>query len=60
MKKESTYEEIGRLKKEQERLISEGKIKKPEIIRGFSPEGKIAFDNGTKLEDYIRQREFSL
>jgi len=44
MKKELTYEEIGKLKKEQERLITEGKIEKPQIIRGFSSEGKIALN----------------
>ncbi len=60
MKKALTYEEIGRLKKEQEKLIAEGKIQKPEIIRGFSPEGKLAFENGIKLEDYIRKKGFSL
>ena len=55
-----TYEEIGRLKAEQDKLIAEGKIEKPQIIRGFTPEGRIAFENGIKLEDYIKSRGFSL
>ena len=56
IKKELTYEEIGRLKKEQDKLIAEGKIERPEIIKGFSPEGKFAFENGIKLEDYIKSK----
>ena len=60
MEKELTYEEIGRLKEEQEKLIAEGKIERPQIIRGFSPEGKLAFENGINLEDYIKSKGFSL
>ena len=60
MEKELTYEEIGRLKKEQDKLIAEGKIQKPQIIRGFSPEGRLAFENGIKLEDYIKSKGLSL
>ena len=56
MEKELTYEEIGRLKEEQERLIAEGKIQRPEIIRGFTPEAREAFENGIKLEDYIKSK----
>jgi len=56
MEKELTYEEIGRLKEEQERLIAEGKIQRPEIIRGFTPEDRKDFENGIKLEDYIKSK----
>jgi len=56
MEKELTYEEIGRLKEEQERLIAEGKIQRPEIIRGFDSEAREAFENGIKLEDYIKSK----
>ena len=57
-KEKLTYEEIGKLKKEQEKLIAEGKIEKPKIIEGFSPEGKWAFENGIKLEDYAKSKGF--
>ena len=60
IKCELTYEEIGRLKKEQDKLIAEGKIEKPQTIRGFSPEDRRDFESGIKLEDYIRQKGFSL
>ncbi len=58
--KELTYEEIGRLKEEQERLIAEGKIERPQIIKGFTPEDRREFENGIKLEDYIKSRGFSI
>jgi len=57
---ELTYKEIGRLKKEQDNLIAEGKIKKPQIIRGFSSEDRRDFECGIKLEDYIKQKSFSV
>ena len=60
VKSELTYEEISKLKKEQDKLIAEGKIEKPQIIRGFSLEDRRDFESGTKLEDYIRQKGFSL
>jgi len=60
IQKELTYEEIGRLKKEQDKLIAEGKIEKPQIIRGFSPEDRRDFENGIKLKDYVKQKRFSL
>lgn len=58
IQKELTYEEIGRLKKEQDKLIAEGKIERPQIIRGFSPEDRRDFENGIKLEDYLKQKNF--
>ena len=51
-----TYQEIGRLKKEQDLLIAEGKIERPQIIRGFSFEDRRDFERGIKLEDYIKQK----
>ena len=54
MEKELTYEEIGRLKKEQDKLIAEGKIQKPQIIKGFTAEDRKDFENGIRLEDYIK------
>lgn len=58
--KELNYKEIDRLKKKQDKLIAEGKIKRPQIIKGFSSEDRKDFENGIKLEDYIRQKGFSL
>lgn len=60
IKKELTYEEIARLKKEQDKLIAEGKIEKPQVIRGFTLEDRKDFENGIKLEDYIRGKRLSL
>ena len=60
LRKELTYKEIGRLKKEQDKLIAEGKIEKPQIIRGFSSEDRRDFETGIKLEDYIRRKRLSL
>jgi len=57
---ELTYKEIGKLKKEQDKLLAEGKIEKLQIIRGFSLEDRRDFENGIKLEDYLRQRKISL
>jgi cytochrome c-type biogenesis protein CcmE len=36
---------------EQDRLIAEGKMEKPKIIYGFSPEGQKAFDEGFTLDE---------
>ena len=45
-----TYEILQEHKKKQERLIAEGKIQKPQITYGFSPEGRKAFDKGITWE----------
>jgi hypothetical protein len=45
-----TYEKIGSLKAEQERLIAEGKMQKPEMIVGFTPEERKMFDDGIPME----------
>jgi len=44
------YNEIGRLKAEQDRLIAEGKMQKPKMIVGFTPEERKMFNNGIALE----------
>ena len=55
-----TYDGIGNLKAEQDRLIVEGKMKKPEMIVGFTPEERKMFDNGipisTVFEHLTEQR----
>ena len=46
-----TYEIIQERKKEQERLISEGKMVRPKrIIRDFTPEEQAEFDKGITWE----------
>jgi len=44
-----TYDEIGNLKAEQDRLITEGKMQKAEMIVGFTPEERRMFDNGIPI-----------
>jgi hypothetical protein len=44
-----TYEGIGNLKAEQDHLIAEGKMQKPEMIVGFTPEERKMFDNGIPI-----------
>ena len=44
-----TYDEIGRLKAEQDRLTIEGKMQKSEMIVGFTPEERKMFDNGIPI-----------
>jgi vacuolar-type H+-ATPase subunit H len=46
-----TYERIHQLKAEQDKLVAEGKIERPQIIKGFSPEAQREFDKGITLED---------
>ena len=45
-----TYDKISNLKEEQDRLITEGKIQKPKMIVGFTPEERKMFDNGIPIE----------
>ena len=46
-----TYEILQKHKKEQERLIAEGKMEKPQrIIRDFTPEEQAEFDLGITWE----------
>jgi len=45
-----TYSGIGRLKAGQERLIAEGKMQKPKMTVGFTPDDRKMFDSGIPLE----------
>ena len=45
-----SYDKIGSLKSEQDRLIAEGKMQKPEMTIGFSQEERKMFDNGIPME----------
>ena len=49
-----TYEKIGNLKAEQDRLVAEGKMQKPEMIVGFTPEEIKMFDNGIPMETVFK------
>jgi len=44
------YNEIGRLKEEQNRLVAEGKIEKPSMRIGFTSEERRMFDNGIPMD----------
>ena len=46
-----TYEILDEYFKEQDRLISEGKMKKPQIVDGFSDEGWRIFNEGLTFEE---------
>ena len=50
MKENETYESLQEYFKEQKKLIEEGKIQKPQVIYGFSPEGRREFDKGITAE----------
>ena len=45
-----TYDKIGDLKEKQDRLVAEGKMQKPKMIVGFTPEEMKMFDNGIPME----------
>ena len=45
-----TYKTLQTVKKEQEKLIAEGKIQKPQIVYGFTPEGREEFNLGITWE----------
>jgi hypothetical protein len=44
------YDKIGRLKLDQDCLIAQGKMEKPEMTVGFTPEERKMFDNGIPME----------
>ena len=44
------YNEIGRIKEEQNRLIAEGKIEKPSMQTGFTLEERRMFNNGIPMD----------
>ncbi|MDR0829265.1 MAG: hypothetical protein LBN95_04025 [Prevotellaceae bacterium] len=48
-----TYEIIQKRKREQQRLIDAGIIEKPKIKIGFTVAERIAFDNGTPVEEFF-------
>ena len=50
VEEELTYEILEEYFEEQDRLIAEGKIQKPKIVYGFSPEGRKEFDKGITWE----------
>ena len=47
------YDKIGNLKLEQDRLIAQGKMQKPEMTVGFTPEERRMFDNGISMETVL-------
>ena len=51
IEKEETYESLQEYFKEQDRLIAEGKIQKPQIIYGLSSEGRAIVEQGITLDD---------
>ena len=55
-----TYEILDEYFKEQDRLISEGKIKKPNIVYGFSPEDRKMFNEGLTFEEMWNNVEKNL
>ena len=48
-----TYEIIQQRKREQQRLIDAGIIKKPKLVWGFTAEERREFDNGISVEDFF-------
>jgi len=57
-KEELTYEILEQRFKEQDRLIAEGKMQKPQrVIRDFTPEERKEFDNGLTIDELIYKLE---
>jgi len=54
---ELTYEILEQRFKEQDRLIVEGKMQKPQIVYGLSSEGEAAVKSGRTLEVLIKELE---
>ena len=44
------FDKIGALKSEQDRLIAQGKMQKPKMTVGFTPEERKMFNNGIPME----------
>lgn len=55
-----TYEKIHQLMQEQDRLVAEGKMQRPQPVHGLSPEGKRALQEGIRLIDYAKSKGVSL
>ena len=47
---ELTYNDLEQLFKEQDRLVAEGKMQRPQIVYGFTPEGRREFNLGITWE----------
>jgi hypothetical protein len=56
-KEELTYEILEERFKEQDRLIAEGKMQKPQIIDGLSEEGWAIVERGITLEMVMQELE---
>ena len=54
---ELTYEILHEFKVEQDRLIAEGKIQRPQIVYGLSKEGQAALKRGRTLEMVLKSIE---
>ena len=54
---ELTYEILHEFKVEQDRLIAEGKIQKPQIVYGFDAESWAAVKRGRTLEVVLKSIE---
>ena len=52
-----TYEILHEFKKKQDRLINEGKMENPQIIYGFSPEDRKAFEEGYTIDELKNKLE---
>ena len=58
MKKEvETYESLQEFRREQERLIAEGKIQRPQFIDGFDEDSWRAVREGWTLDKVIKEIE---
>jgi hypothetical protein len=52
-----TYEILQQRRLEQNKLIAEGKIKKPKIVYGFTAKDREEFDNGYTLDEIQNELE---
>jgi len=58
VEEESSYKILEKRFKEQDRLIAEGKMQKPEFVYDvFTPEEQVAFNRGYTLEQIISELE---
>ena len=57
IEEELNYEILEQHFKEQDRLIAEGKTQKPQIIYGFTPEDRKAFDNAKTMDEILNNLE---
>ena len=52
-----TYEIIQERKKKQEKLIAEGKMQRPQIVYGFTPEDRKEFSLGITWEHVFGNKQ---